>query len=106
MNSQGFITLIPNKNFSVEFLYGWLKTKLKEVHNLASGSTFPEISKSDFRGLDLIVSTSESLHAYNQVIKPIFKSIENNIKEIQTLTQLRDTLLPKLMSGEVRVKTD
>lgn len=104
--NQGFIITIPNDKFSIYFLYGWLKTKLKEIHTLASGSTFPEISKTDFRGLDLIVPTKDIKEGFDRLSKPIFKNIENNLKEIQTLTQLRDTLLPKLMSGEVRVKID
>lgn len=104
--NQGFIIVIPNDKFSIYFLYGWLKTKLKEIHTLASGSTFPEISKTDFRGLDLMVPTKDIKDGFDKLSKPIFKNIENNLKEIQTLTQLRDTLLPKLMSGEVRVKTD
>lgn len=101
--NQGFITLIPNENLSIYFLYDWLKSKLKTVHNLASGSTFPEISKTDFRNIEVLLATKEVHTEFDNIIKPIFKSIENNIKEIQTLTQLRDTLLPKLMSGEVRV---
>jgi len=101
--NQGFITLIPNENLSIYFLYDWLKSKLKTVHNLASGSTFPEISKTDFRNIEVLLATKEAHTEFDNIIKPIFKSIENNTKEIQSLTQLRDTLLPKLMSGELRV---
>lgn len=102
--NQGFIITVPNDKVSIYFLYGWLKTKLKEVHNLASGSTFPEISKTDFRGLDLIIPSGNVKEGFDRLSQPIFKNIENNLKEIQTLMKLRDTLLPKLMSGELRVK--
>jgi type I restriction enzyme S subunit len=47
--NQGFITIIPNTKFSVYFLYGWLLTKIGVIKQLASGSTFPEISKTNFR---------------------------------------------------------
>lgn len=102
--NQGFIVMIPNEKLSLYFLYTWLKSNLKTVHNLASGSTFPEISKSDFRNIEVVVGSYSVLSNYNETIKPIFKSIENNILEIEMLAQLRDTLLPKLMSGELRIK--
>ncbi|UCS93772.1 restriction endonuclease subunit S [Echinicola marina] len=100
--NQGFITLIPNEKISLFFLYDWLKTKLSTVHNLASGSTFPEISKTDFRNMEVLIGTSQIHQHFDESMKPIFKSIENNTNEIQSLTELRDTLLPKLMSGELR----
>jgi len=101
--NQGFITLIPNQRLSVYFLYDWLKTKLKTVHNLASGSTFPEISKTDFRNIEILLATDTVHKQFDKTVTPIFRSIENNTYEIQTLTQLRDTLLPKLMSRKLKV---
>lgn len=103
--NQGFITLIPNEKYSVHYLYSWLKTKLRIINNLASGSTFPEISKTDFRSIEFLQPDNNTLNAYKALIKPLFSSIENNTNEIQTLTKLRDTLLPKLMSGAIRVPT-
>ncbi len=101
--NQGFITLIPNENLSIHFLYVWLKSNLKKVHNLASGSTFPEISKTDFRNIEVIIATKKVHTEFDNIMNPIFKSIEKNTKEIQSLTELRDTLLPKLMSGELTI---
>lgn len=101
--NQGFITIIPNQKYSVYFLYGWLLTQINLVKSLASGSTFPELSKSTFRDFSFLKSDSEILMKYNQVIKPIFQKIEVNIKQIQTLTKTRDVLLPKLMSGQLRI---
>jgi len=102
--NQGFITIIPNERFSVYFLYGWLLTKIGEIKQLASGSTFPEISKTIFRGLDFLIPVNDILEKYEKLIKPIYKKIEINIFQIQTLTKTRDALLPKLMSGQLRVK--
>jgi type I restriction enzyme S subunit len=102
--NQGFITLIPNENLSIHFLYVWLKSKLKKVHNLASGSTFPEISKTDFRNIEVIIGTKKIHVEFDNIMKPIFKSIEKNTKEVQTLTHLRDSLLPKLMIGDLQIK--
>jgi type I restriction enzyme S subunit len=68
----------------------------------ANGSTFKEISKSNFRDLDIIVAND--IEKYIEESRDIFEQIKNNTLENQTLTQLRDTLLPKLISGEVRLK--
>jgi hypothetical protein len=102
--NQGFITIIPNLKFSVYFLYGWLSTKIPTIKLLASGSTFPEISKSNFRGLDFVVPSGQILKDHEILISPIYKKIENNIFQIQSLTKTRDTLLPKLMSGQLCVE--
>lgn len=102
--NQGFITIIPNQKFSVHFLHGWLLTKIGTVKLLASGSTFPEISKTNFRSLDFLIPVSSVLKKYEELIKPIYKKIEINIFQIQTLTKTSDALLPKLMSGQSCVK--
>jgi type I restriction enzyme, S subunit len=102
--NQGFITIIPNEKFSIHFLHGWLLTKIGIIKLLASGSTFPEISKSSFRGLDFLIPLAEVLEKYDLILNPIYKRVENNIFQIQTLTKTRDALLPKLMSGQLRVK--
>jgi type I restriction enzyme, S subunit len=101
--NQGFITIIPNQKYSVYFLYGWLLTQIILIKSLASGSTFPELSKSTFRDFPFLKSDSEILTKHNQVVKPTFQKIEANIKQIQILTKTRDILLPKLMSGQLRI---
>jgi len=102
--NQGFITIIPNETFSAYFLYGWLLTQINLIKQLASGSTFPELSKSTFRNFSFLISDPIPLIQYDQTIKPIFQKIENNIRQIQSLTKTRNVLLPKLMSGQIRIK--
>ena len=53
--NQGFITLVPTSELNVFYLYCWINTQIEEIINLASGSTFLEISKSDFRNLDVVI---------------------------------------------------
>jgi type I restriction enzyme S subunit len=101
--NQGFITIVPNQTFSVYFLHGWLLTQLNLIKQLASGSTFPELSKSTFRNFSFLIPDSARLAKYDKTIKPIFQKIETNISQIQTLTKTRDVLLPKLMSGKLRI---
>lgn len=68
-----------------------------------SGTVFGSIGKDDFRKLESVIPPSEIILKFQENAKPIDDKIKSNTQQIRTLTQLRDTLLPKLMSGEVRV---
>jgi len=100
--NQGFITMIPNKTLSLYQLHGWTVHNMNLIISKANGSTFKEISKTNFRNLPIVVGNE--IDEYKVEAKNYYDQIENNILENQTLTKLRDTLLPKLISGEVRVK--
>ena len=100
--NQGFITMVPNPNLSLYQLHGWTVSNMDLIISKSNGSTFKEISKTNFRNLLITVGTDTKLYISN--VKPLYEKIENNILENETLTQLRDTLLPKLISGEVRLK--
>jgi type I restriction enzyme S subunit len=62
------------------------------------------ISPDLIRNIKIIIPDEKTLQDFNKIIQPIFKQISINCFQSQTLSSLRDTLLPKLMSGEVRVK--
>lgn len=66
-----------------------------------TGTVFGSISKSDFEYIDIVIPDKESIIQFQYNVKPIDDKIYNNQAQIRTLTQMRDTLLPKLMSGEV-----
>lgn len=101
--NQGYIAILDNKGYSKEFIYLWLKANIDVVHSFSNGSTFMEISKSAFKTLQLQIPPKQVLTDFQLIVKPLFQKIKSNQTQIQTLTALRDTLLPKLMSGEVRV---
>ena len=100
--NQGFITMIPNENVCVYQLHGWAVDNMNLIISKANGSTFKEISKTNFRALPIL--TGAKIKEYKLEVSNSYKKIESNLLEIETLTQLRDTLLPKLISGEVRLK--
>jgi type I restriction enzyme S subunit len=77
---------------------------METVHQNANGSTFQEISKVNFRPIEVTVTTPELLRAFDETARPLFDRIVANEKENRTLAATCDFLLPKLMSGEVRVK--
>ena len=71
-----------------------------------TGTVFGSISKDDFKKLECVIPTSELILKFQENAKPIDDKIKSNTHQIRTLTQLRDTLLPKLMSGEIRLNYD
>lgn len=102
--NQGFIAMVCKRRLSNVFVWLWTQANMEVVHQNANGSTFQEISKANFRPIGVTVATIEIHRAFDEVATPIFERIVANEKESRTLAATRDLLLPKLMSGEVRVK--
>ena len=69
----------------------------------AEGTVFGSINKTDFQTLSQLSPPNEIIEAFERLIFPLDQSVENNENESRTLAQTRDTLLPKLLSGEIRV---
>jgi type I restriction enzyme S subunit len=65
---------------------------------------FPNLSGADIRELSIIVPDADSRHEFNETVRPLRERIWSNIKENEMLSEIRNLLLPKLISGEVRVK--
>ncbi|WP_100332932.1 restriction endonuclease subunit S [Bacillus xiapuensis] len=97
--NQGFITLIPNENFNLYQLYFWLKTNMEKIMSISNGSTFKEVSKTNFKMLQILKAVR--IEEYTKKCENIFKQIECNLCEIEGLTRLRGYLLPRLLSGEI-----
>lgn len=97
--NQGFITLIPNDNFTIYQLYYWLKTNMEIILSISNGSTFKEVSKTNFK--KLLILQADGIEEFTSKCNNIFNKIESNLIEIDELTELRDFLLPRLLSGEV-----
>jgi type I restriction enzyme S subunit len=104
--NQGYIAILCDKLVSNQFIYLWCKANLEEIKNAGNGSVFQEISKSTFKQLAIQIPPESILRHFDTTITPIFLKIKANQTQIHTLTNLRDSLLPKLMSGEVLVKSE
>jgi type I restriction enzyme S subunit len=85
-------------------LYCQLRQEMDELVHSAHGSVFDTITTTTFANSKVILPPASLLKALDQRVSPIFRRILGNIKENQTLSTLRDTLLPKLFSGELRVE--
>jgi type I restriction enzyme, S subunit len=70
----------------------------------AEGTVFGSINKTDFQNLKVVIPPSAIVEKFEEVSYPIDQMLENNEKESRTLASLRDSLLPKLMRGEVHIK--
>lgn len=92
-----------NANFYT-YTYFKLRSLMEEIKQFNDeGTVFGSISKSDFENLATTIPNDNDVIRFESEVKPINDKIINNCEQIQTLEKLRDNLLPKLMSGEVRV---
>ncbi|WP_163468162.1 restriction endonuclease subunit S [Fusobacterium sp. IOR10] len=103
--NQHIFKVIP-KNFPKWFVYLWTKMYMKKFTNIAKGkaTTMGHIKREDLKKAKVVVPYEEELNKINIKIKNIFDEIIKINQEIKTLSHIRDFLLPKLMSGEIRVK--
>lgn len=87
------------------YTYCKMKSLMDEIKKFnETGTVFGSISKSDFENIEIIIPDKNSILKFQNEVKPIDEKIIINQAQIRTLTVLRDTLLPKLMSGEIKVK--
>lgn len=101
--NQGFKSVIPNNNIGTAFIYFFLKQALPTIEGMASGSTFKEISGSGMKSVPVVIPDDETLHKFSEFCKALFEQQIILEAENRRLSSLRDTLLPKLMSGEIDV---
>lgn len=87
------------------FLYGTAQTERFQDHTYShsTGTTVLHLGKNAVPDYYLAIPDNKLLSGYVRVAEPTFKAIDNNIFEIRELAKLRDTLLPKLISGEIRI---
>lgn len=101
--NQGYIAMKCEKQLPPEFVLQWCVHRMDEIKQRASGSTFAEISKKSFKPISVVVPTGEVLSAYKKLVKPLYDAITSNARQNEQLSILRDTLLPKLLSGEIEL---
>ena len=100
--NQGFKSLVPN-GVGTGFVYYTLRHLTPQIENRATGSTFKEASATLMRSVETIVPPTSILNKFEELLRPILQFQEKKEEENQRLAALRDTLLPKLMSGEIKL---
>lgn len=101
--NQGFIAMRPRPGVSAQFLLRWAESAHETIVSRANGSTFLEISKTNFRPIQLVVPSGRIHGEFDRMTSPLFQQVVNHERESLTLAALRDALLPRLISGELRV---
>ena len=102
--NQGFIAMVCDGPLPPIYVLNWALTSMDVIKAHASGTTFPEISKKNFRPLPVVLPTGDVVAAYQQTSDPLFELLAACVKENLQLTQVRDYLLPQLLSGTLRVR--
>lgn len=87
--------------FNVESLY--MLFKQTPVKAIVTGAVQPKISQANLRSVQVVIPPEHNLKEYNDLVEPLFSLLRANEEECKSLAALRDTLLPKLMSGEIDV---
>ena len=102
--NQGFITCIPNLRYPLPYLYHWLKLAKPHFELLSSGATFAELTKGTFRRIEILTPPEPLVTEFAKLEMPLFNSIENYLRANRKLTETRDKLLPRLVSGKLSVE--
>ena len=100
------VIMVDSKNLEINYnyyLYYFFKSNQGQhlIDGITGGSAQPKFNKTDFRASRIRIPSKDELEAFNKKVIPMYNKIELNIFENETLAQLRDTLLPKLMNGEI-----
>ena len=97
--------ILKGKNgFTEESIYMLLKNT--SVQGIVTGAVQPKINQANLKSLKVLIPSHETLKKYNHLLEPIFAEKRRGFEEKQALISIRDSLLPKLMSGEIRVPVE
>jgi len=101
--NQGFIAILCEDPLSPHYMLNWCHFNMVSIKQRAGGTTFAEISKSAFRPIQFIVPSTPILISFSNIAKPLYKLIAEHCRENASLGDMRDMLLPRLISGELPV---
>lgn len=101
--NQGFKSIVPFDNVGTAYVYYFLKENLSAIENVASGSTFKEVSGGTMKNFPAVIPDDDTLAKFKQFCSPLLEQQRALEYENRYLASLRDTLLPKLMNGEIDV---
>ena len=101
--NQGYIAMLPKSQLPPTYMLFWCRQNMEIIKGRANGSTFMEISKKAFRPIPALVPLAPIIDAFVNVAGTLFERLVENEKQAQTLATLRDTLLPRLISGQLRL---
>lgn len=105
--STEFLVWLPRKGVPRAYVYCLLKSRhfIEMVQALATGTSnsHQRVRPEQVSGLPIVIPTSEVLGAFSQIVEPLFQRVNHSREQSRLLTSLRDTLLPRLISGKLRI---
>lgn len=101
--NQGFKSVIPDPNVGNAYIYYFLKSNFELIDNMASGSTFKEISGTAMKNVPVLIPDDKTLYNFQTMSETLFSQQELLENENRNLSAIRNTLLPKLINGEIEV---
>lgn len=102
--NQQINSIIPFENNYTAYLYFWMGSLYEHLHELASGgNATPNLNTGSFSRIQTLMPSKGTLAGYAKSCAALLDRILCNMKETQALSTLRDTLLPKLLSGELSI---
>lgn len=99
---RGVCAIRANKS-SYGFIYQTINFGLDRLLSKTTGSVFPSLSSPDIKNFQVLNPKEAMINAYENTTKPFLHRIQENHRQAQTLADLRDTLLPRLISGQLRL---
>ena len=96
--------MVCRKHLPNVFVLSWCYENLDYIKDISGSSTVAEISKKTFGPVPVIISSEQILSAYQSLVRPFYDHIVANTKEAVSLAQIRNLLLPKLMSSEIHLR--
>lgn len=100
--NQGYIAMLPGGLLPPLFMLFWCRRNMENIKNRANGSTFMEISKKAFRPIPVVVPPPDIVNCFAKTVNILFDRIVENERLIQTLTNIRLTVLPRLVFGGIQ----
>lgn len=101
--NQAAVGIVPKENVGSEFIYLSLLSERTNLNNLASGAAQQNLNVGIVKNYNILVPEQKVLDRFNRLARGYFLLLKKNTDESRRLAELRDTLLPKLMSGELKV---
>ena len=102
--SQATCVFTPKSNISIWYLFFWLMRNKEYLESISFGAAQQNISQDIIKKITVLFPSESVTLSFDEKIKPIYKKIQNLMQQISNLTQQRDLLLPRLMSGKLEVE--
>jgi len=101
--NQSVVGILENNIFKGEYIYFWMKNIINRLIAWQTGGAQQHVNKDNINKVNILIPNEKILQKYYAQVRPIFNKISSNCFENKNLQRLRDLILPKLMSGEIRV---